>query len=227
MNPRGPNEGTSRPPAPRLGLAGAKAMLGGTFRDVLRLLRVFRRGWKGEEMQGTSPRVAVVLGAQVLPGGRASRVLEARVRHAARLHSGGEVDLLIVTGGTGQYPPSEAEVMARILRREGVPAEVVVLEDRALSTWDSAWLVAELARRSGVRAVRAVTDPLHCVRAVEAFREAGLRAVAEPVYGSPMWRKGFSRRGQLAREIGAAVWYRTRHRVGSRSLPLRSPMPGP
>ena len=200
-------------------------MFGGIFRDVVRILSVFRRGWKGEEGRGSPPRVAVVLGAQVLPGGRASRVLEARVRHAARLYSGGEVDLLIVTGGTGQHPPSEAEVMAGILRREGVTAEVVVLEDRALSTWDSAWLVAEIARRRGIPAVRVVTDPLHCVRTVEAFREAGLQAVAEPVYASPMWRKRFSKRGQLARELGAAVWYRTRHRVGSRSLLRRSPKP--
>ncbi|MDP9454449.1 MAG: hypothetical protein CYG60_06895 [Actinobacteria bacterium] len=221
MKPRGLAEGTPRPPAPRLGLDGVRAMFGGIFRDVGRLLRVFRRGWKGEEGRGAPPDVAVVLGAQVLPGGEASRVLEARVRHAARLYSGGEVKLLIVTGGTGQHPPSEAEVMARILRREGVPEEVVVLEDRALSTWDSAWLVAKIARQRGIRSVRAVTDPLHCARTIETFREAGLRAVAEPVYGSPMWRKRFSKRGQLAREIGAAVWYRTRHRVGSRAL--RSP----
>ena len=218
MNSRGSRGGNARPPAPRLGLDGAKAMFEGLLRDVVRLLRVFRHGWKDEEGGGASPRVAVVLGAQVLPGGRASRVLEARVRHAARLHSGGEADLLIVTGGTGQHPPSEAEVMAGILRREGVPQEVVVLEDRALSTWDSAWLVAEIARRRDIRTVRVVTDPLHCVRTVEAFREAGLRAVAEPVYASPMWREQFSKRGQLAREVGAAIWYRTRHRVGSRSL---------
>ena len=152
-----------------------------------------------------------------MPGGRASRVLEARVRLAARLYAEGEVDLLIVTGGTGEHPPSEAEVMAEILRREGVPEEAVILEDQALSTWDSAWLVAAIARRRGLGTVRVVTDPLHCVRTIEAFAEACLTAVAEPVYGSPMWRGRLSRRGQLVREIGATVWYRTRHAVGSRS----------
>ena len=194
-------------------------MLGGIFRDLARLFRVFRRGWKGELGPGAPPRVAVVLGAQVLPGGRASRVLEARVRHAAGLYSGDEVDLLVVTGGTGEHPPSEAEVMAGILRREGVPEEVVVLEDRALSTWDSAWLVAQIMRRRGIGGVRVVTDPLHCVRTVEAFAEAGLQAVAEPVYDSPMWRGRLSRRGQLLRETVAVVWYRTRHGVGSRLRP--------
>ncbi len=193
-------------------------MLRGAWRDLTLLFRVLRRGWE-EPAAGPLPRVAVVLGAQVLPGGRASRVLEERVRHAARLYTGGEVDLLIVTGGTGEHPPSEAEVMAGILRREGVAEGDVVLEDRALSTWDSAWLVAEIAGRRGIRSVRVVTDPLHCVRTVEAFREAGLLAAAEPVYQSPMWHGRISRRGQFAREAGAVVWYRARHGVGSRSRP--------
>ena len=217
--PHGSDGGAPRPPVTQFGLSGVSVVLGGAFRDLARLFRVFRRGWKGEPVVGASPRVAVVLGAQVLPGGRASRVLEARARHAARLYAEGTLELLIVTGGTGEHPPSEAEVMARILRREGVPEEGVLLEDRALSTWDSAWLVAALARRRGIGAVRVVTDPLHCVRTVEAFREAGLTAVAEPVYGSPMWRGRLSRRGQLLRETVAVVWYRTRHGVGARRQP--------
>lgn len=200
-------------------------MFGGIFRDLSLLFRVFRRGWKGEAGAANVPRVAVVLGAQVLPGGRASRVLEARVRHAAWLYAEGEVDLLIVTGGTGEHPPSEAEVMAGILHHAGVREEDVVLEDQALSTWESAWLVAEIARRRGIGAVRVVTDPLHCVRTVEAFAEARLPALAEPVYRSPMWLGRLSKRGQLLREIVAVVWYRVRHGVGSRAHP--SPSDGP
>jgi len=68
-------------------------------------------------------------------------------------------------------------------------------------------------------AVLVVTDPLHCIRTVAAFRRAGLRAAAEPVYSSPMWREKWSRRGQFVRESGALVWYRIRHGVGARSRP--------
>jgi uncharacterized SAM-binding protein YcdF (DUF218 family) len=158
--------------------------------------------------------VAVVLGTQVLSGGRPSRTLEARVRHAAWLYKEGRVSLLVPTGGLGDHPPSEAKVMARILREEGVPEDAVLLEDRALNTWDSAGLVAGMAEKLGVRSVVVVTDPLHCVRTVAAFRKAGLMAWAEPVYSSPMWRGKWLRRGQLVREIGALAWYRIRHRVG-------------
>ena len=187
--------------------------------DLLTLLRVYRGGVLPQPSRGKieGARVAVVLGAQVLPGGRPSRTLGARARHAARLHAGGNLDLLIPTGGLGEHPPTEAEVMARVMREEGVPEAAVLLEDEALNTWDSALLVSRMAREIGVEEVLVVTDPLHCVRTVAAFEEAGLIAWAEPVYSSPMWRERWSRRGQLAREMGALVWYRARHGVGSRS----------
>jgi len=164
-------------------------------------------------------RVVVVLGTQVLPGGRPSRTLEARVRQAARLYAEGEAGLLIPTGGMGEYPPSEAEVMARILREEGVPEKAVLLEDRAQNTWDSARLVARMADKLGAKSVVVVTDPLHCVRTVASFERTGLIAWAEPVYSSPMWRGKWLRRGQLTREMGALAWYRIRYGVGSRSQP--------
>lgn len=163
------------------------------------------------------PCVAVILGAQVLAGGRPSKTLEARTRHAARLYAAGKVDFLIATGGVGEHPPSEAEVMRSILVGAGVPEEAIVLEGEALSTWDSALFVARIAKGRGAERVLAVTDPLHTVRTVASFREAGLGAVPEPVYDSPMWRRRGMRLGQFIREAGAIFWYRTRHGVGSRS----------
>ena len=189
----------------------------GVVRDIVRLLRVYRGREPEPGGRSNQPRVAVVLGAQVLSGARPSGTLAARARHAGRIYERGTLDLLIPTGGLGKHPPSEAEIIARILRKEGVPEDAIVLEDAATSTWESAWQVADIARRLGIAEVRVVTDPLHCVRTVAAFREVGLTAWAEPVYSSPMWRKPWERRGQLVREIGALVWYRMKHRVGSRS----------
>jgi uncharacterized SAM-binding protein YcdF (DUF218 family) len=191
--------------------------LTGLVRDLAMLVAVYRG--RAQEPSGGegAPRVAAVMGAQVLSGGRPSCPLDARARHAAQLYVAGKVNLLIPTGGTGEHPPSEAEVIARVLRTGGVPESAILREDAATSTWDSAWLVAGLARRRGIGKVRVVTDPLHCVRTVAAFREAGLAALAEPAYGSPMWREPWLRRGQFVREMGALVWYRTRHGVGSRS----------
>lgn len=180
--------------------------------ELLALVRVYR----GEQVfpvdvapEGTGT-VAVVLGAQVLRGGRPSGTLRARTLHAARLYDAGGVRLVIPTGGVGKHPPSEAEVMARILRKAGVPEEVVLPEESAKSTRESARLVAGLARARGIDDLTIVTDSLHCVRAVEAFRAEGFEVRVSAVYSSPMWRRRGLRRGQLLREIGAILWYRAR-----------------
>jgi uncharacterized SAM-binding protein YcdF (DUF218 family) len=194
---------------------------GGIFEELRVLLNVYRGRLSTSAIvdAGASPRVAVVLGAQVLPGGRPSSTLEIRTRHAGELYGRGLVELLIPTGGEGEYPPGEAVVMSGILREMGVPEAAILREDVAGSTWESALRVAEIARRSGVGEVLVVTDPLHCVRTVACFSRVGLRAVAEPVYSSPMWRNKWSRRGQFLRESGALVWYRIRRGIGSHSRP--------
>ena len=194
----------------------------GELRTLVRLYRgepVFPRSAAPGKVDG-----AVVLGAQVLPSGRPSRTLRARTVHAARLHAAGTVGLLIPTGGVGEHSPSEAEVMARILRQAGVPEEDILLEEEAGSTRESARLVAAMARKRGIRNLLLVTDPLHCVRAVEAFRVEGFEAQVSPVYSSPMWHRRGMRRGQFLREVGALLWYRMRRgrakrRAGSRSRP--------
>ena len=185
------------------------------------LLRVYMSRPSTSVPDGTRarPRVAVVLGAQVLRGGRPSPTLEVRTRHAGELYGRDLVDLLVPTGGEGEYTPGEAVVMSGILREMGVPEAAILREDTARSTWESAVRVAEIAHYRGIGEVLVVTDPLHCVRTVASFRRVGLLAVAEPVYSSPMWRKKWSRRGQFVRESGALVWYRIRHGVGLLSRP--------
>ena len=188
------------------------------FLEWIRTLVDVYRG--GAPPPGDAPeeiQVAVVLGTEVLSGGRPSRTLAARVGHAAGLYERGRVRLIIATGGLGKHPPAEAEVMGRGLGEAGVPDHAVMLEDRALNTWDSARFVTGMAKRLGVSDVLVVTDPLHCVRTVAAFERAGLGAWAEPVYGSPMWRGSWARLGQFVRELGALVWYRIRYGVGTRS----------
>lgn len=179
-------------------------------------LRALVQVYRGEPVFTTDPPtggacgVAVVLGAQVLRGGRPSGTLRARALHAARLYAAGEVGLVIPTGGVGGYPPSEAEVAVGVLREAGVPEEAILCEEKAESTRESARLVAVMARERGLENLMVVTDPLHCVRTVEAFRAEGFEVRAAPVYSSPMWRMRELRRGQLLREIGATLWYRAR-----------------
>ena len=189
--------------------------------ELWALLRVYR-GEKVFPEDGASPGVAVVLGTQVLDGGRPSRPLAARTLHAAGLYAAGEIRVLMPTGGVGRYPPSEAEVMVRMLRKAGVAREDILAEEEAQSTRESAYRVAEIAQEKGIGSVMLVTDPLHCVRSVEAFRAEGLRVYASPVYSSPMWRSPGLRRGQFAREMVALAWYRMRRGRAARRARSRS-----
>jgi uncharacterized SAM-binding protein YcdF (DUF218 family) len=188
--------------------------------ELRALVRLYRSGSlfpEGDAPHGAE--AAVVLGAQVLSGGRPSGTLRARVQHAARLYTEGKVGLVIPTGGVGEHPPSEAEVAARMLREAWIPEEAVLLESEARNTRESARLVTAMVRQRGIRSVVVVTDPLHCVRTVGAFRAEGLSVEVSPVYSSPMWRKRWPRLGHFLREIGALLWYRVRRKIGSRFRP--------
>jgi uncharacterized SAM-binding protein YcdF (DUF218 family) len=190
------------------------------IRELRALVRLYRGGSVLQENGAAAEsEAAIILGAQVLPGGKPSATLRARVWHAARLYADGEVWLVIPTGGVGEHPPSEAEVAAGMLRRAGVPEEAILPEGKARNTRESARLVAAIIRRRGIRSVVVVTDPLHCVRTVGTFQAEGLPVWASPVYSSPMWRKPKLRRAQFLREIAAIVWYRVRRRAGSRFRP--------
>ena len=60
-----------------------------------------------------------------------------RLADAVDLFKTGKGRYLIVTGGLGKHPPCEAQVMYQLARSAEVPAARIVLEEQALSTFDS------------------------------------------------------------------------------------------
>lgn len=189
---------------------GRRGRLQVVWEDLRLLMRVYQGDTGALDSSGTGPgsTLTVVLGAQVRAGGVPSRTLAARARHAGGMYARGEKQRFVVSGGIGEHPPSEAEAMAGILENCGVPESEILREAASHSTRQSARHVAVLARGMGISEVTVVTDPLHCVRAVSAFRDEGLIARAEPVTGSPMWLEVGERRAQFLRELGAVIWYR-------------------
>ncbi|OWY01622.1 hypothetical protein B6V75_13610 [Thioclava sp. F1Mire-8] len=121
-------------------------------------------------------RAILILGAAVWAEGAPSPTLLRRTRHAAALWHAGAAERVICCGGVGRYPPSEAEVMARILRAEGVDSEAIFLEDRSTSTYENIGFAQ--AHLDGDE-VTIVTDPYHAPRAVMIARRMGLRARAD------------------------------------------------
>lgn len=120
--------------------------------------------------------VAVVLGAAVWKGGVPSPSLQRRIMHATGLIKSGRVRWLILTGGIGRYPPSEARVMRQIAIEQGVSEEQIILEEEATSTFENARACARIIKTRGLSSAWIVSDRYHLLRSVFLFRQLGICA---------------------------------------------------
>jgi uncharacterized SAM-binding protein YcdF (DUF218 family) len=127
----------------------------------------------------------LVLGAAVWADGP-SPTLARRTNHAASLYHAGKIDRIICCGGLGKHPPTEAEVMAKLLHSSGIPREKVVLEDRSTTTSENILNALSLL---DTNSVVVVTDWYHAPRARLLAHRAGLTAsTSSPsLRGARLW----------------------------------------
>ncbi|MCX7839766.1 MAG: YdcF family protein, partial [Anaerolineae bacterium] len=114
---------------------------------------------------------------------------------------------LILCGGVGKNPPSEAEVMRRLAVSAGIPAEVLVLEDRSRSTEENLANAKALMDARGWRTAVIVSDPFHLYRAELIARDLGMEAYGSGAQSSPTFARALSRVQYTVREAIALVWY--------------------
>ncbi len=105
--------------------------------------------------------------AFVLAGGARDRGLA-----AAQAWRQGRIERLVVTGGLTPEPLqaagillNEAELTARVLRRQGVPDTVLTLVPRGSSTHDECVWIVDSARRAGLRHI-AIVSHIHHTRRI-------------------------------------------------------------
>ncbi len=123
--------------------------------------------------------VIVIFGAAVRPGGRPSTTLHRRVEAAATFGARFAAPLFLPTGGVGRFGPSEASVMAQLLKTRGVLPERVLLEETGTDTLSSAYAVARLLRDRTIAApVFAASSLYHVPRCVLLLRTFGVAARA-------------------------------------------------
>ena len=84
-------------------------------------------------------------------------------------------------GGIGRHGPAEAEVIAALLRAEGVPEGVIRLEPASRTTRENLRLALPVFRALGGDQAVIVTDAWHAPRALLIARQEGLPAVAAPI----------------------------------------------
>jgi len=117
--------------------------------------------------------VALVLGAQVDPGGTPSPFLAARLELARRLFAAGKVKVLLVSGDHMNWDYDEPQAMRTWLVAHGVPDKKIVLDYAGFDTYDSC---ARALRVFGVHRLIVVTQTYHLPRAVMLCRRLGLDA---------------------------------------------------
>jgi vancomycin permeability regulator SanA len=205
--------------ARRAGLAGALAVLilagCGLWVDGRALGHVYA------EADVPPAPVALVLGAEVYPGGTPSPFLAARLDIARRLLVAGKVKAILVSGDHSRWEYDEPGAMQVYLIARGVPASQVVLDYAGFDTYDSC---ARARRVFGVRQAIVVTQSYHIERAVTLCRRLGVEAdgVGDDtvrIYTDPWAHSMFRERGAIVKAVADVVSQRDpvflgRHETG-------------
>ena len=111
----------------------------------------------------------IVPGCAVRRDGTASGALQRRTEHAIDLWREGLAPQIVLTGGVGRYPPSEADVAATIARDAGVTTDALMIERTSTTTEENARFSARLLEGMADWSIIVVSDGYHCWRCERLF----------------------------------------------------------
>lgn len=159
----------------------------------------------------------LIFGAAVRPDGKPSVTLRNRVEYALACAQHHADVRFIPTGGTGRYGPSEASVMAALLRESGVRDERILLEETGFDTLSSVRRICRLLRKhhaSGT--VMVATSLYHLPRCLLLLRLFSVPAQpcrpAPPYSADASWKKRWYWRLRevpaLPYDAALALWLR-------------------
>lgn len=106
-----------------------------------------------------------------------------RILYAVKLYKDGAAPLILLTGGRIQWygrDSSEAESMAEIIEVMGVPRDAILLESRALNTYENAVYSKEILDRRNIDKIILVTSASHMPRSLAIFKKQGINAIPAP-----------------------------------------------
>jgi uncharacterized SAM-binding protein YcdF (DUF218 family) len=145
----------------------------------------------------------VVLGAAQF-NGRPSKVLTARLDHAADLYEQHYAPMIVVTGGKqpgDQF--TEAEASANYLAAKGVPGDAIERETTSTNSYEELAATARFLKQRGINDVLLVSDPFHAFRIDAIAHAVGLNARVSPTATSPV--HGLDNARALLRETAAVA----------------------
>lgn len=163
----------------------------------------------GEKEAPEPADVIIVLGAGVWETG-ASPAMIGRVKQAATLYQQGFAPKLIVSGGLGEFPPTEALVMQELLMNKDVPQEDILLEERATNTHENIKYSLEIMGEKGFESAIIVTDVFHLKRAMAIARKQGMSVSGIGVKETVLYTNQSLFLKYSFREVLAILWYTIR-----------------
>jgi uncharacterized SAM-binding protein YcdF (DUF218 family) len=123
----------------------------------------------------------VILGAGgVAPGGGLTDSSLRATMEGVNLFHEGWAPLLVLSGGRGGRPRTEAQARADFARRAGVPTAAIVIAGPAHTTREEAVQVRALLEPRGVRKILLVVDGPGAARGMGVFERVGFEAVPAP-----------------------------------------------
>ncbi len=150
----------------------------------------------------------VIFGTSILPNGIPDLLLKGRVEAALEAGRDDPSGVFVLSGGAGKYGPTEAEVMADLLSKAGIPAARMRQDRTSLDTFENVINVSRLIRAESTEPFQVVvcTSNFHMPRCRLLFYLIGIPTVACPA--NPVWPR-FRRVSLLffcLREIPATAW---------------------
>lgn len=144
---------------------------------VVSLMQVWNTGRDDSFLQSRSTVDAIVVLGAAQYDGRPSPQLRARLDHVVTLWNLPVAPVVVVTGGKQAGDRfTEAEASRDYLVSRGLPVEVIVIESRGASTYQSLEAVRDEARVNQWQRVVLVSDPYHLKRAQLVAAELGMAA---------------------------------------------------
>ncbi|WP_138493459.1 YdcF family protein [Paenibacillus pinistramenti] len=115
--------------------------------------------------------VGIVLGA-ALWDDKPSPGLEERLERAVQDYRNGKFSVLIVTGGldTDKSQLTEAEGMAEYLESKGIPADRILLENKATDTYENLLYSQRIMEEHNLKTAIIITHDFHGRRSLEIAR---------------------------------------------------------
>lgn len=154
--------------------------------------------------------VGIVLGAAASDNG-VSEVYRQRLNHAVTLYKDQTIDFIIVTGGkAADHENSDAYMAKQYLLREGIPAEVIFIEEKSTITQENLENSSKIMKDRELETALIISDPLHMKRAMLMAKDLEINAYASPTKTSA-YKSMKTKIPFLARETFFYIgykWYR-------------------